>query len=266
MLKIKSLHQIFNPGNVNQIHALRGIDLHVAEKQFVTIIGSNGAGKSTLFNAIAGVFPITSGQITIDQEDVTAWKEHQRGAIIGRVFQDPLLGTASQGTIAQNLTLALLRGKQHRLRTGVTKERSQLFREVLATLSLGLEHRLNSRVALLSGGQRQALTMLIATITKPKILLLDEHTASLDPATAEKILEQTKQIVSGQNLTTLMITHNMQHALVFGDRILMMDNGQIVLDLSAEEKSGLVIQDLIEMFREVQHKRILDDKILLTAS
>jgi putative ABC transport system ATP-binding protein len=266
MLEIKSLHQTFNPGDVNQVHALRGIDLHVAKNQFVTIIGSNGAGKSTLFNAVAGVFPITKGQIMIDGVDVTTWKEHQRGALIGRVFQDPLLGTASQGTIAQNLTLALLRGQQHRLRTGVTSERRELFQDVLAPLGLGLETRLDSRVALLSGGQRQALTMLIATITKPKILLLDEHTASLDPATAEKILDQTRQIVSNQNLTTLMVTHNMQHALNFGDRILMMDSGQIVLDLSAEEKNGLVVQDLIDMFREVQHKRILDDKLLLSTS
>lgn len=266
MLEIKSLHQIFNPGDVNQVHALRGIDLAVAKNQFITIIGSNGAGKSTLFNAIAGVFPITRGQIKIDREDVTSWKEHQRGALIGRVFQDPLLGTASQGTIAQNLTLALLRGKRHRLRTGVTHERRQFFQDVLAPLGLGLEARLDSRVSLLSGGQRQALTMLIATITKPKILLLDEHTASLDPSTAEKILDQTRQIVTDQNLTTLMVTHNMQHALSFGDRILMMDDGQIVLDLDAEEKNGLIIQDLIDMFREVQHKRILDDKILLTTS
>ncbi len=209
-------------------------------------------------------FKLRAGKLKSDQEDVTSWKEHQRGALIGRVFQDPLLGTASKGTLAQNLTLALLRGKRHRLRTGVTKERSQLFRDALENLGLGLENRLNSQVALLSGGQRQALTMLIATITKPKILLLDEHTASLDPATAEKILDQTKNIVSDQNLTTLMVTHNMQHALNFGDRILMMDNGQIVLDLNAEEKNGLVIKDLIDMFREVQHKRILDDKILLT--
>ena len=266
MLEIKSLHQIFNPGDVNQVHALRDIDLHVRENQFVTIIGSNGAGKSTLFNAVAGVFPITNGQIFIDGEDVTAWKEHQRGNLIGRVFQDPLLGTASQGTIAQNLTLALLRGQRHRLRTGVTPKRRELFQAALAPLGLGLGTRLDSRVALLSGGQRQALTMLIATITKPKILLLDEHTASLDPATAEKILDQTRQIVTGQNLTTLMVTHNMQHALNFGDRILMMDSGQIVLDLSAEEKNGLAVQDLIDMFREVQHKRILDDKLLLTTS
>ena len=263
MLKLTALHQTFHPGEVNEVRALRGIDLHVPSGQFVTVIGSNGAGKSTIFNVIAGVFPPTHGSIYIDSEDVTQWPEHRRAKHIGRVFQDPLMGTAASMTIAQNLTLALLRGERHRLRTGVTRARMDAFRELLAPLGLGLENRLEARVALLSGGQRQALTLLMATLTNPKLLLLDEHTAALDPATAAKILDLTGRIVQEQQLTTLMITHNMQQALTFGDRTLMMDAGEIVLDLSGEARQAMTVQDLIDQFGRVRRAQLTDDELLL---
>ncbi len=264
MLRIESLYQIFNPGDVNEVHPLRDIKLSVPARQFVTIIGSNGAGKSTLFNAIAGVFIPTNGKIVIEDTDVTNWTEHRRASLVGRVFQNPLLGTAASMTIAQNLTLALSRKQPLRLRTGVTKERKDYFCEVLEPLGLGLENRLETRVALLSGGQRQALTLLMASLTNPRILLLDEHAAALDPATAEKILALTSKIVAEHHLTTLMITHNMHHALTFGNRTLMMDDGQIILDLNEEEKVGLTVQDLIDKFSEVRHKELLDDNVLLS--
>lgn len=264
MLRIEALRHTFNPGSVNQVHAIKHIDLVVPDGQFVTVIGSNGAGKSTLFNVIAGVFPPTEGRIEIDGVDVTQWPEHRRAMFVGRVFQDPLMGTAASMTIAQNLTLALLRNRPLRLRTGVTKERRIAQREFLAPMGLGLEDRLNTRVALLSGGQRQAMTLLMATLAKPKILLLDEHTAALDPATAVKILEQTQKIVADQKLTTLMITHNMQQALDYGERTLMMDEGQIVLDLNAEEKKHMTVKELVDKFSAVRHKQLLDDKLLLS--
>jgi putative ABC transport system ATP-binding protein len=263
MLRIESLYQIFNPGDVNEVHPLRDVNLHVPARQFVTVIGSNGAGKSTLFNAIAGVFPPTRGKIVIDDTDVTDWPEYRRGALVGRVFQNPLMGTAASMTIAQNLTLALNRSRRLRLKTGVTRERRQLFAEALAQLGLGLENRLDMRVALLSGGQRQALTLLMASLTRPKILLLDEHVAALDPATAQKILALTNEIIEKHHLTTLMVTHNMNHALTFGNRTLMMDNGQIILDLSDQEKAGLTVQDLIDKFSEVRHQQLADDNVLL---
>lgn len=263
MLTIQNLHQIFHPGEVNEIHALRGIDLALPPRQFVTLIGSNGAGKSTLFNTIAGVFPPTRGRIAIDSQDVTGWPEHRRAHLVGRVFQNPLLGTAASMTIAQNLTLALLRSQPLRLRTGVTADRTKRFQTWLEPLGLGLEKRLDTRVNLLSGGQRQALTLLMAVLAHPKLLLLDEHTAALDPATAVKILALTGQIVEQQELTTLMITHNMQQALAFGDRVLMMDAGQIVLDLSAEEKANLSVQDLVDKFTSVRQTQLVDDELLL---
>jgi putative ABC transport system ATP-binding protein len=263
MLELTTLHQTFHPGEVNEVRALRGIDLVVPRGQFVTVIGSNGAGKSTIFNVVAGVYPPSQGTITIDGEDVTAWPEHRRAQHVGRVFQDPLMGTAASMTIAQNLTLALLRGEQRRLRTGVTHERMRFFRELLAPLGLGLENRLENRVALLSGGQRQALTLLMATLTRPKVLLLDEHTAALDPATAAKIIELTQQIVADQQLTTLMITHNMHQALTIGDRTLMMDAGQIVLDISGEERQAMTVPDLIAQFGRVRNSQLVDDELLL---
>jgi putative tryptophan/tyrosine transport system ATP-binding protein len=265
MLTITDLHQTFHAGEVNEIHALRGIDLTLPARQFVTVIGSNGAGKSTLFNTIAGVFPPTRGRILIDGQDVTDWPEHRRAYLVGRVFQNPLLGTAASMSIAQNLTLALLRSQRLRLRAGVTPERLRQFGEWLAPLGLGLEERLESKVALLSGGQRQALTLLMAVLAQPKLLLLDEHTAALDPATAAKILDLTGQIVEQQEVTTLMITHNMQQALSFGDRTLMMDAGQIVLDLSATEKADLSVQDLIDKFTVVRRTQLVDDELLLAA-
>jgi putative ABC transport system ATP-binding protein len=265
MLRLESLYQIYNPGGVNQVHALNGIHLHIPPDQFVTMIGSNGAGKTSLFNLVAGVYPPTRGSIYIDGVDVTRWPEYSRAKLVGRVFQNPLLGTAASMTIAQNLTLALLRGKPLRLSTGVTHQRKDIFRRLLAPLGLDLEHRLDERVSSLSGGQRQALTLLIATLTRPKILLLDEHTAALDPAKAAKILELTCQMVAEHKLTTLMITHNMQQALDYGDRILMMDRGKIILDLNAEQKAGMTVQDMIDLFMEVKHEKILDDELLLTA-
>lgn len=264
MLNITHLHQTFHPGEVNEVRALRGIDLTIPRGEFVTVIGSNGAGKSTLFNAIAGVYPPTSGAIVVDGTDVTHWPEHTRARLIGRVFQDPLMGTAASMSIAQNLTLALLRGKRHRLVTGVNRTREQTFRQWLEPLGLGLEQRLDAKVALLSGGQRQALTLLMATMTHPKLLLLDEHTAALDPATAEKILHLTRQIIEDQDLTTLMITHNMHQALNTGDRTLMMDGGQIVLDLDADERRALTVQDLVDKFTRVRHSALVDDELLLS--
>lgn len=264
MLRIESLKQVFNPDSANEVCAIKNIDLFVPEKQFVTLIGSNGAGKSTLFNLIAGVFLPTEGRIEIGGVDVTKWAEYRRAMFVGRVFQNPLMGTAASMTIAENLTLALLRNQSLRFRTGVTKNRRTMLREFLAPLELGLENRLDTHVALLSGGQRQAMTLLMASLANPKLLLLDEHTAALDPATAAKILTQTQKIVVDQKLTTLMITHNMKQALDYGDRTLMMDDGQIILDLNAEEKSTMTIQALIDKFTAVRHKALFDDKLLLS--
>ena len=263
MLRIQDLHQIFHPGEVNEVHALRGINLHLAPGELVTVIGSNGAGKSTLFNVVAGVYGPTEGKIQIDKIDVTKWAEPKRAALIGRVFQDPLSGTAASMTIAQNLTLALLRDKRLRLRPAVDKSRRQLFKDLLAPLKLGLENRLDARVSLLSGGQRQAITLLMATMARPKILLLDEHTAALDPATAITILDLTKEIIEHQDLTTLMITHNMQQALTTGDRTLMMDRGQFVLDLTADEQVDMTVQDLVDKFNDVRQAQLTDDELLL---
>jgi putative ABC transport system ATP-binding protein len=264
MLQLTTLTQTFHPGEVNEVRALRGIDLDVPNGQFVTVIGSNGAGKSTIFNVVAGLYLPTEGSIMIDGADVTAWPEHRRAQYVGRVFQDPLMGTASSMSIAQNLTLALLRGERRRLRTGVTRERMEFFRSLLAPLDLGLENRLDTRVAMLSGGQRQALTLLMATLTHPKVLLLDEHTAALDPATAAKIIDLTRRIVAEQELTTLMITHNMNQALTIGDRTLMMDAGQIVLDLSGTEREAMSVQDLVDQFSRIRKSQLLDDELLLS--
>ncbi|MEZ4868238.1 MAG: ATP-binding cassette domain-containing protein [Caldilineaceae bacterium] len=264
MLQLKGIEQIFHAGEVNEVRALRGVDLRLTPGQFVTVIGSNGAGKSTLFNVIAGLFAPTRGQVIIDGTDVSLWPEHKRAAWIGRVFQDPLLGTAASMTIAQNLTLAMLRSQRLQWRTGVTKARRRAFAELLAPLDLGLEKRLESRVALLSGGQRQALTLIMATLAHPKIVLLDEHVAALDPATAAKILSLTSQFVASQQLTALMITHNMQQALSIGDRTLMMDSGRIVLDLAGAEREQMTVQGLIDRFSQVRHSQLLEDELLLS--
>ena len=263
MLRLKGVSKVFNRGQVNEVQALRDVNLHLPPGEFVTVIGSNGAGKSTLLNVIAGVFPCTSGGVKIDGRDVTNWPEHRRARLIGRVFQNPLMGTAASMTIEQNLTLALRRGERRGLGIGVTDERREMFREALSHFGLGLENRLDAHVSLLSGGQRQALTLLMSTLAKPKLLLLDEHTAALDPATAVKIVELTKQIVNEFNLTTIMVTHNMKQALEMGTRTLMMHQGEILFNFSGEERDELTIPRLLEMFAEVRERELADDRLLL---
>ena len=250
MLKIDSVTKVFNAGTVNEKVALSGLSLHLKEGEFVTVIGGNGAGKSTMLNAIAGVWEVDEGTITIDGEDVTHLSEHQRAKYIGRVFQDPMLGTAPTMQIEENLALALRRGKRRGLRIGITNAEREEYREKLKILGLGLEDRMTSKVGLLSGGQRQALTLLMASLQKPKLLLLDEHTAALDPKTAAKVLDTTNEIVTRDNLTTVMITHNMKDAIRLGTRLVMMDCGHIIYDVSGEEKQRLEVKDLLQKFEE----------------
>jgi putative ABC transport system ATP-binding protein len=264
MLKIENLHQIFNEGEVNEVYALRGISLQLQDEEFVTIIGSNGAGKSTLFNAIAGEFVPTNGRILLDDIDVTKWPEYKRAALIGRVFQNPFHGTAANMTIAENMSLAMLRTQKLGLRLGVNHARRQKLGDLLEPIGLGLEKRLDDKVALLSGGQRQAMTLLMASLSFPKLLLLDEHTAALDPATAVRILEITQAVIDEQRLATLMITHNMQQALTFGTRTLMLHKGEVVLDIAQEERKGLTVQGLVDKFSEVRHEALMDDELLLS--
>ena len=246
MLEIQNVSKTFNAGTVNEKTALNGLNLKLNEGDFVTVIGGNGAGKSTMLNAVAGVWPVDCGKIIIDGVDVTRLGEHQRAAYIGRVFQDPMTGTAATMQIEENLALAARRGKPRTLRIGITRAEREQYRELLKSLDLGLENRLTARVGLLSGGQRQALTLLMATMNKPKLLLLDEHTAALDPATAEKVLRLTREIVEGERITCLMITHNMKNALELGSRTFMMDAGRVVLDIGGEERKGLTVDDLFE--------------------
>jgi putative ABC transport system ATP-binding protein len=264
MLRIENLHQVFNAGEVNEVHALRGIDLQLKPREFVTIVGSNGAGKSTLFGAIAGEFTPSRGRILLDGVDVTGWPEHRRAVLVGRVFQNPFHGTAPQMTIAENMSLAVLRTKRLGLGWGVNRLRRRRLAEVLEPIGLGLENRLNDKVALLSGGQRQAMTLLMASLSAPKLLLLDEHTAALDPATAARILEITEIILTDQGLTTLMITHNMHQALAHGDRTLMLDKGEIILDISRAEGQALTVQGLIDKFSEIRRGALMDDELLLS--
>ena len=256
MLDVKKIYKTFNAGTVNEKTALAGLDLHLNPGDFVTVIGGNGAGKSTMLNAIAGVWAVDEGTITIDGTDVTHLPEHKRAAYIGRVFQDPMMGTAATMQIEENLALAARRGKRRGLGAGITKAEREEYREQLKILGLGLEDRMTSKVGLLSGGQRQALTLLMASLRKPKLLLLDEHTAALDPKTAAKVLETTDEIVNRDNLTTLMITHNMKDALRLGNRLVMMNNGQIIFDVSGEEKKHLTVKDLLEKF-SIQSDRML---------
>jgi len=265
MLHIENLHQTFNAGQINEVYALRGIDLHLDANEFVTVIGSNGAGKSTLFNAIAGQFTPSQGRIVLDGTDVTNWPEHKRASLIGRVFQNPYHGTAAQMTIAENMSLAMLRVQKLGLRLGVSRLRRQKLANLLEPIGLGLEKRLDDKVALLSGGQRQAMTLLMASLSFPKLLLLDEHTAALDPATAARILQITQAVVEDQHLATLMITHNMQQALTYGTRTLMLHQGEVVLDLSPEERRGLTVQGLVDKFSEVKHEALMDDELLLSS-
>ena len=263
MLEIQNVSKTFNAGTVNQKTALNGLNLKLNEGDFVTVIGGNGAGKSTMLNAVAGVWPVDEGKILIDGVDVTRLGEHQRAAYIGRVFQDPMTGTAATMQIEENLALAARRGKRRTLRIGITKAEREQYRELLKTLDLGLEDRLTARVGLLSGGQRQALTLMMATLNTPKLLLLDEHTAALDPATAEKVLGLTKRIVAENGLTCLMVTHNMQSALELGNRTVMMNAGKIVMDVSGEERARLGVPDLLRRFRESSGKELHNDRMLL---
>lgn len=263
MLELKNIYKTFNAGTVNEKQALKGIDLTLEDGDFVTVIGGNGAGKSTMLNAIAGVWPVDEGQIIIDGKDVTKLPEHKRAAFLGRVFQDPINGTAATMGIEENLALALRRGQSRTLRAGIKASEREVYKRLLSTLGLGLEDRLTSKVGLLSGGQRQALTLLMATLKKPKLLLLDEHTAALDPKTAAKVLETTEMIVNRDHLTTLMITHNMKDAITHGNRLIMMMEGKIILDIRGEEKKKLTVEDLLHKFEEVSGEEFTNDKAIL---
>lgn len=264
MLEIQNVSKTFNAGTVNEKTALNGLNLKLNEGDFVTVIGGNGAGKSTMLNAVAGVWPVDCGKIIIDGVDVTRLSEHQRAAYIGRVFQDPMTGTAATMQIEENLALAARRGQGRSLRVGITKAEREQYRELLKILDLGLEDRLTSKVGLLSGGQRQALTLLMATLKKPKLLLLDEHTAALDPKTAAKVLETTEKIVQRDKLTTLMITHNMRDAIQYGSRLIMLHEGRVILDISGEEKKQLTVTDLLAQFAKVSGDEFASDRALLS--
>ena len=287
MLEIQNVSKTFNAGTVNQKTALNGLNLKLNEGDFVTVIGGNGAGKSTMLNAVAGVWPVDCGKIVIDGVDVTRLSEHQRAAYIGRVFQDPMTGTAATMQIEENLALAARRGKPRTLRIGITKAEREQYRELLKSLDLGLENRLTARVGLLSGGQRQALTLLMATMNKPKLLLLDEHTAALDPATAEKVLKLTRSVVAERtaaldpktalkvltlsakiveenHLTTMMITHNMKDAIKYGNRLIMMHEGHIIYDVSGDEKKNLQVSDLLAKFQIASGGEFANDRMILS--
>jgi len=264
MLRLNSIYKTFNPGTVNEKVALAGVDLHLAPGDFVTVIGGNGAGKSTTLNAIAGTWFVDRGSIVIDGVDVTKLAEHKRAAFLGRVFQDPMTGTAANMQIEENLALAARRGQTRGLRPGITAKERDEYREKLKILDLGLEERLTAKVGLLSGGQRQALTLLMATLKKPKLLLLDEHTAALDPKTAAKVLEATDRIVEKDNLTTLMITHNMKDAIAHGNRLIMMHEGRIIYDVRGEEKKNLHVKDLLAKFEEASGGEFANDRMMLT--
>ena len=264
MLEIKEIWKTFNAGTVNEKQALRGVSLTLNDGDFCTVIGGNGAGKSTMLNAVAGTFPVDSGSISIGGTDVTRLPEFKRAKFIGRVFQDPMMGTAPTMQIVENLALAARRGQSRGLKWGITKAEKEQYQEMLRKLDLGLEDRLTSKVGLLSGGQRQALTLLMASLQKPKLLLLDEHTAALDPKTAAKVLELSDRIVAENHLTTMMVTHNMKDAIAHGNRLIMMYNGRIVIDVSGEEKKHLTVPQLLELFSKVSGSDEADDKLLLS--
>lgn len=263
MLEIKDVTKVFNPGTVNEKLALDHFSLTLEDGDFVTVIGGNGAGKSTMMNAISGVWAVDSGEIIIDGVNVTKLPEHKRAKFLGRVFQDPMTGTAATMGIEENLALAKRRGRRRFLGSGITKKEREEYKELLKILDLGLEERLTSKVGLLSGGQRQALTLLMATLQKPKLLLLDEHTAALDPKTAAKVLETTEYIVNKDHLTTLMITHNMKDAITHGNRLIMMMDGRIILDIRGEEKKNLTVEDLLHKFEAVSGEEFANDKAIL---
>ncbi|MDY3919527.1 MAG: ABC transporter ATP-binding protein [Candidatus Limivivens sp.] len=263
MLDIQEIHKTFNPGTVNEKVALDGVTLHLNEGDFVTIIGGNGAGKSTTLNAVAGVWPVDEGRISIGGVDVTRLPEHKRARYLGRVFQDPMTGTAAGMQIEENMALAARRGTVRTLRSGITKKERDEYREQLKRLGLGLENRLTAKVGLLSGGQRQALTLLMATLKKPQLLLLDEHTAALDPKTAAKVLELTEEIVTEQKLTAMMVTHNMKDAIRHGNRLIMMHEGRIIYDVAGEEKQKLTVADLLAKFGQASGGEFANDRMML---
>ena len=264
MLENKEIYKTFNKGTVNEKHALNGVNLTLNEGDFCTVIGGNGAGKSTTLNAIAGVWPVDSGAIIIDGKDVSGLSEHKRAPYLGRVFQDPMTGTVADMEIIENLALAARRGKHRGLSWGVKSKEKDKYRELLAEFELGLEDRMSSKVGLLSGGQRQAITLLMATLQKPKLLLLDEHTAALDPKTAAKVLELSDKIIKENNLTALMVTHNMRDAITHGNRLIMMSNGKIILDISGEEKKKLTVDELLKKFEQVSNSKLENDRMLLS--
>ncbi len=263
MLEMKAVKIVFHAGTVNEKTALAGVDLHLAPGEFVTVIGGNGAGKSTLLNCVSGAYAPTSGEIWIDGQNVTHMPEHRRAKLLGRVFQDPMMGTAGNMWIEENLALALRRGQKRGLRWGITQKEREMFKEQLRRLDLGLEDRLSTKVKLLSGGQRQALTLLMATLQKPKLLLLDEHTAALDPKTARKVLELSEQIIEEHGLTSLMVTHNMRDAIRYGNRLVMMHDGRVAVDVSGEEKKKLTVEALLERFSESAGSDEVSDRLVL---
>ena len=263
MLEVQNLSKVFNRGTINEVTAIHALNCSIETGDFVTVIGSNGAGKSTFLNLIAGTMMRDRGEIYLAGHRVTTWPEHRRAAYIGRVFQDPLSGTCAAMTIEENFAMAARRGLRQGLRWGVTNKDRKLFREKLCVLGLGLEYRLRDRVGLLSGGQRQSLTLLMATLRHPRILLLDEHTAALDPRTASQVLTLTRELIRDMHLTAIMVTHNMRHALEMGNRLIMMHQGRIILDVSGPEKQKLQVQDLLDRFAQLKGDQITDDKMLL---
>lgn len=263
MLDLKHVRKTFNRNTINEKKALNGIDLHLNEGDFVTVIGGNGAGKSTMLNMIAGVYPIDSGTIEIDGINISLDPEYKRAKYIGRVFQDPMMGTAAGMEIEENMALAYRRGQKRGLSWGIKAGEREVFHSALEKLGLGLQERMTNKVGLLSGGQRQALTLLMATLKKPRLLLLDEHTAALDPKTAKKVLKITEEIVKEQNLTTLMITHNMKDAIQIGNRLIMMHEGRIIYDVSGEEKVKLEVEDLLKKFGEASGEEFANDRMIL---
>ncbi len=263
MLKITNIHKTFNKGTINEKVALNGVNLTLNKGDFVTVIGGNGAGKSTLLNSVCGVFSVDSGTIEIDGVDVTKLPEHKRAKYLGRVFQDPMMGTAADMQIDENMSLAYRRGEKHGLAWAISSNERKIYKEMLSELGLGLENRMTSKAGLLSGGQRQALTLLMAVIQKPKVLLLDEHTAALDPKTAAKVLELSEKFITESNLTTMMITHNMKDAIAHGNRLIMMHEGRIIYDVSGEEKKNLTVDDLLKKFAESSGSEFANDRALL---
>lgn len=264
MLELKNVKKTFNRGTINEKKALTGINLNMESGDFITVIGGNGAGKSTMLNMIAGVYPVDSGAILIEGKNVTTQPDYKRAAYLGRVFQDPMMGTAADMEIEENLAMAYRRGKRRGLGWRIHKHEREIYQEALKQLDLGLESRMNSKVGLLSGGQRQALTLLMATLRQPKVLLLDEHTAALDPKTAAKVLALTEELVSRNKLTTLMITHNMKDAIAHGNRLIMMYDGRVVIDIAGEEKRKLTVEQLLAKFGQASGSDEADDKLLLS--